>query len=156
MLLSIAWAALRRRPFSFIVTILLGVIWSSLLGVAVPAAVLLWACLALLGLGACFKGEAFVLRRLGARPPSRIEGEQLASALRCTSDANLVIVDQAEAWLYPSLRHIVVSQGALDVLDGLQGHAAAAASSSARRVRTVAMCFRYSAEAKVSPIPSIF
>jgi hypothetical protein len=117
MLLDIAWAALRRRPFSFLSTLLLGLIWSSLLGAAAPLAVLLWACLALLGLGGWYTLEAFVLRRLGARPPSRIESERLASALRCSSGARLVVVDQPEVWLYPSLRHIVLSHGALDLLE---------------------------------------
>lgn len=130
MLLSIAWAALRRRPFSTLLTLLLGVVWSGLLGVPAPAAVLVWLCLALLGLGAARAVEPAVLRRLGGRQPSRLERERLASALRTCGDVRPMVVDQAAAWLYPSLRHVVLSRGLLDLLEerelvGLVAQAAA-------------------------------
>jgi len=116
-LLSLAWAALRRRPFSVLVTVVLGSIWSSLLDIAVPAAVPAWACGSLLGLGLWYALEPKGMGWLGARRPSRIEHERLASAVSACGGVPLLVVDQPSVWVQPSLRHILVSRGALDLFE---------------------------------------
>ncbi|MBV9174348.1 MAG: hypothetical protein JOZ81_30170 [Chloroflexi bacterium] len=116
MFLSTLWAALRRRPFSFGSTLVLLVVFSSLMGAAAPVAVLLWIGLALLGLEVWFVVEPVALRRLGARKPNQAEWTRLQGAVQ-TCGCRLLILDQPEPWLFPTLRHVVVSRGMLDFVE---------------------------------------
>jgi hypothetical protein len=117
MLVSIARAALRRRPFSFSVTLVLGTAFTSLLGAPVPAFIVLWAMLSLLGLEVWFTAESAALRRLGVRRPLEAEAIRLQPAAKYACGVEVVLADQSEPWVYPSLRSVVISSALLDVVE---------------------------------------
>lgn len=116
MFASIAWAALRRRPFYFLATFGLVVVFSSLLGLAAPLAVLSWLALALVGIELWYVLEPLALRHLGARALDRVESERLQT-MAAYCGCELLIVDHDEAWLVVGLRVVVMSRGLLEVVD---------------------------------------
>jgi hypothetical protein len=128
MLASMVRAALRRRPFSALCTVALGVVYASFLGVPVPLALLVWAACALLGIELWLILERIVLERLGCRTPVRAEQHRLESVMRQFRVDVRVAADPAP-WIGSTLRSLVISQGALDLLEdrgllGLLGQAA--------------------------------
>ncbi len=128
MVIALVWAALRRRPFSVICTLVLGLLWASLLGVSAPAAVLVWAFASLLLLEVWLVGEPFILERLGCRILSSPELERLGVTLSRFRIAALAH-DDPGAWVVGGLRTVVISRGALEMLSdralqGMIGHVA--------------------------------
>jgi hypothetical protein len=128
MLLVLAWAALRRRPFSVLCTLLLGVAWASLLRVPVPAVLLGWIVLSLLTLEVLLVFEPAILELAGCRALTRGEHDRLAAWMhRC--NVTVRVADDPAAWVGGALRTVVISRGALDMIDdrglyGLLGQAA--------------------------------
>ena len=122
MLVSMIWAALRRRPFSVLYTFVLVVIYAALLRVPVIPTVLLWGMTSLLVLGLGLLVEPFVLDRLGCHIPTRGEQERLDSSIRRFNIAVRVANDPSP-WVGSGLRTVVVSRGALELLEdrGLVG-----------------------------------
>jgi len=116
MLLSIVWAALRRRPFSFLCTFILGVIWAALWGMPVPAALLVWGVTALLMIEGCIVIEPAILEHHGCRVPTPGERVRLDTATARLGIA-IRIVDESAPWIGSGLRTIIVSRGMLDLLD---------------------------------------
>jgi hypothetical protein len=134
--LSIAWAALRRRPFSFIVTIVLCSTSAVLIGVAVPVALTAWLLSGLVALAIWLVVEPIALERLGCRKASPSEQVRLAASMLC-SPASVLIVDDSAAWVGAGLRTLVISSAVLDIVDeqpliGLLAHA---------KLRMDAACF---------------
>jgi hypothetical protein len=116
MILEIIRAALRRRPFSVLVTLALVVLYAALLQVPAPVAVFAWAITALFVLELWLALERIVLGRLGCDEPTpgdraRLEPwlSQLAVQVRVANDP--------AAWIGSALRTVVISRGALEVLD---------------------------------------
>ena len=114
--LSITWAALRRRPFSFMVTIVLCAMSAALSGVAVPVALAAWLRRGLVALAVWLVVEPFVLDRLGCRKPLPVEQVRLATS-SVRSPASVLIVDDDAAWVGAGLRTIVISSAVLDTVE---------------------------------------
>jgi hypothetical protein len=122
MTFAITWAALRRHPFSIGSAVVLAVATAGLLGAPVPLALLAWTLSGLGALKAWRTAESFVLRRLNARAPSRLERERLELVPELArggsaSTVQILVVDRAEPWLRPGLRCLVISRGLLDLLE---------------------------------------
>jgi Zn-dependent protease with chaperone function len=116
---ALLWAALRRHPFSFSVSLVLGAAWTSILGTPVPIAALLWVGFALLALETWYALEPLALLQLGCREPSNIEVTRIQPALCRLSHLRLRVrvADLPEPWAEPALRSIVVTRGLLDLLE---------------------------------------
>jgi hypothetical protein len=130
MKIAIVGSALRRHPFSSLCTALLTVLSASMFGVSVPLAFLIWCASSALSLPVWRALEPFVLRRLGARAPSRLECERLAAVVHGSSDVEILLVDAPEPWLVRGIGSVVVSRAMLDLLEdralvGLLAQAAA-------------------------------
>lgn len=132
MLVAIAWAALRRRPFSVFVTLFLLITSAALLRVPVPIALLTWVLGSLLILEVLLILEPFILELLGCPRPTGLEAERLASTLRRHELAVRIANDRA-TWVVGALRTVVVSRGALDALE--DGYLAAFLTQAAFRQR---------------------
>ena len=115
MIFSLAWAALRRHPFSVSCTALLAVLSASLLGTPAPLALGMWATTALVSLTVWHALEPVILHRLGCRSPSPLERQHLDSAM-CRSRVDIVVLDVAQPWLGRGLRSLVVSRALIDLL----------------------------------------
>jgi hypothetical protein len=122
MLVSTIWAALRRRPFSVLYTLFLVIVYAALLRVPIALSVLLWGVGSLLVLGVWLLVEPFALDRLGCHIPTRGEQARLDSSIRRFNIA-VRVADDPAPWVGSGLRTVVVSQGALDLLEdrGLVG-----------------------------------
>src|SRR5215216_1179414 len=122
MLIALVWAALRRRPFSVLCTLLLVIAWASLLGVPTPAAVLGWVLATLLLLELSLVLEPFLLERIGCRQPIPSELERIAAATQRFT-LTVRIADDPSPWVGGALRTVVVSRGGLHLLTeaGLYG-----------------------------------
>jgi hypothetical protein len=142
MIVALAWAALRRHPFSVSCSAILAASSASLFGTPVPVALVMWATLSLFGITLWHALEPVILRRLGCRSPSWLERERLDRALgttrrdgvrldRTLGDAKVgvVLLDATEPWLGRGLRSLVVSRALLDLLEdrAIQGLLAQAA-----------------------------
>jgi len=128
MLIALAWAALRRRPFSVLCTIVLGIAWASLLRVPAPAALLAWVLTSLLALEVWLVLEPTILERQGCRTPTPRELERFAEWMR-RSKISVRILDDPAPWVGGGFRTVVVTSGALEQLSdsglyGLLGQAA--------------------------------
>src|SRR5437763_15818144 len=112
MFVALLWTALRRHPFSFTVSLLLGAVWTSMLGAPVPVAMMVWAGCALLGLESWYAVEPVALRQLGCREPGNIEATRIQPALRRLPNLRLHVrvADVPEPWAEPVLRSIVVTR----------------------------------------------
>jgi len=113
---SIVWAALRRRPFSFLVTLCLCTVTAALVGEPVPIALATWFVCGMLVVDAWLLIEPIVLQRCGCRRPRLSEQERLASALQRDPLEVLVAADRTP-WIGCGLRTTIVSEAALDALD---------------------------------------
>jgi hypothetical protein len=116
MTVALAWAALRRHPFSVLCTALLAALSARLLGAPVPVVLVLWATVSLFGITVWHALEPVILRRLGCRSPSWLERERLDRALGA-AQLEVVVLDAAEPWLGRGLRSLVVSRALLDLLE---------------------------------------
>jgi hypothetical protein len=115
MLMSIVWAALRRRPFSFVCTLMLGIVWAALSGVTVPVALLVWVLASLGTIELALVLEPRLLERAGCRvllPEEQARLDPIINRLQ----VGVRIVDDHRPWLGNGLRTVVISRGALDLL----------------------------------------
>ena len=117
MTFALVLAAIRRHPFSILLSTLLLVVFASLLDVAVPVALTLWLATAGVSFELWYAMEPFVLRRVGnSRAPSHTECELLQSAL-ASERLEAIIVQQPDLALARGLRCLLVSRDLLDMLD---------------------------------------
>jgi hypothetical protein len=116
MTFRIAWAALRRRPFSLSSTAFLVTVSASLLGFPVPLALLLWLATSLVALAAWHAAEVFVLKRWGVRAPSRLERERLGAVLE-SAPIEVLVADRSTPWIGWGLRSVVISSAVLELLE---------------------------------------
>ncbi len=160
MTVALAWAALRRHPFSLLFTALLVALSASVLGSPIPLALLLWAALSLSAISVWRALEPLILRRLGCRPPGPLECERLNRALGLASgeprplreltqtlavrldDHQVMLLDTPEPWLGRGLRSLIVSSALLDLLEdrairGLLTQAGCQARSASPAVEVV-------------------
>jgi hypothetical protein len=131
MLTALAWAALRRRPFSVLITLILVVISASLLRIPVAAALLVWILASLLALEVWLVLERFVLERQGCRELSEEEHARIAAWLQ-RANITVRVADDPHPWVGNGFRSVVVSEGALELLEdrGLLGLLAQAAAQT--------------------------
>jgi len=135
MIVALAWAALRRHPFSMFWSALLAAVSASLVGAPVPAALAIWATASLLVITLWRTLEPLILKSLGCRAPSRLERERLDQALgtapcdcagldRATAinGLDVVMLDTAEPWLGRGVRSLVISRALLDLLEDRAVH----------------------------------
>jgi hypothetical protein len=116
MTVALAWAALRRHPFSMVCTALLAALSARLLGVPVPVVLATWATLSLFAVAVWHALEPITVRWLGCRSPSWLERERLDRALGAAR-LEVVVLDAAEPWFGRGLRSLVVSRALLDLLE---------------------------------------
>src|SRR3982074_2328651 len=98
MMVYLAWAALRRHPFSVVCTALLAIVSASLRGTPVPLALGLWAATSLFSVTIWYTVEPFILRRFGCRRPSPRERECLDPPLG-GSHVEIVVLEAPQTWL---------------------------------------------------------
>ena len=136
MVLSIARAALRRRPFSVIATFVLVVLYAAFLYIPVHIALVSWVLASLLATALWLLLETRILEYAGCRKPTYTEVPRLhGSAQRLGVD--ILIAEDGDGstiWIGSGVRAIVISRGAFETLDddgllGLIEHAAAARES---------------------------
>jgi hypothetical protein len=132
MLVAIAWAALRRRPFSVFVTLFLLIASAALLRVPVPIALLTWVLGSLLVLEGVLILEPFILERLGCRRPAGLEADRVGLTIR-RHRLQVRIANDHAVWAGGALRTVVVSRGALESLE--DGYLAAFLTQAALRQR---------------------
>src|SRR4051794_29647202 len=116
MIVSLAWAALRRRPFSVLCTLVLDLLWASLLGLSAPLALLVWlvGSFALLELWLLI--EPTLLGWCGCREPNRGERDLLHSWAQRLS-VSLRVCDDPTPFVASALRTVIVSSGALELFE---------------------------------------
>src|SRR5215470_4042959 len=134
MVVSLAWAALRRRPFSVLCTLLLDFVWASLLGLSAPLTLLVWLLGSLALLELWLVVEPTVLEWCGCREPNRGERERLTSWAQRLS-IQLRVCDDPIPFVASALRAVIVSSGALELFEdralfGLVAQAATAQRAS--------------------------
>src|SRR5262249_21544261 len=128
MVVSIAWAALRRRSFSVFCTLFLVVVSATLARASVILALGLWVVGSLLALELWLLFERALLERLGCRAPTRDEQPHFAAAQNRFAIV-VRVVDDPAPWVASAVRTVLVSRGALDLIEdrgliGVLGHAA--------------------------------
>src|SRR5712692_267819 len=116
MTLTLARAAVRRHPLSMLFTALLVALFARFLYLPVPAILVAWATLSLLGITVWDALEPLILRWLGGRSPSWLERERLDRALGSVRP-EVVVLDAPEPWLGHGLRTLIVSRALLDLLE---------------------------------------
>lgn len=116
MMFALAWAALRRHPFSLTCAGLLAMLSASLLGTSAPLALVVWATTSLLGISIWGIAESVILRVLGCRAAGPLERQRLDRALG-VGRLDVVVLDTAEPWLGRGLRSLVVSRALFDLLN---------------------------------------
>ena len=116
MIVALAWAAVRRHPFSVSCSALLAALSASLFSTPAPLALVVWATASLCGITLWRALEPVILRRLGCRSPSWRERERLDRAL-VGAKVEVVLLDAAEPWLGRGLRSLIVSRALLDLLE---------------------------------------
>src|SRR5262245_7241294 len=116
MVLDIIRAALRRRPFSVLVTLALVLIYAALLQVPAPLAVFGWAITSVFAVELWLLLERFVLARAGCAEPTPSERTRLEPWLSQLA-LQVRVADDPTVWIGSGLRTIVISRGALQVLD---------------------------------------
>ena len=109
-------AALRQRAASVLFTLLLVCLQASLFGLPVWQAVLGWVCLWLLALLGWYLGENWLLALAGCRAATPPERDRLA-AVHPASALRLRVDEDDATWVEAGLRTLLVSRGALEVLD---------------------------------------
>src|SRR5215217_882336 len=103
MVVHLAWAACRRRPFSLSCTVVLVTCATALFGAQVPHVLVLWVAASLLGLVVWHSLEPYLLRRLGCRSPGRLERERLQPVLGSVA-FDILVADSPNVWLAHGLR----------------------------------------------------
>ncbi|MCA1644323.1 MAG: hypothetical protein LC797_02255 [Chloroflexi bacterium] len=116
MIIALAWAALRRHPFSVACAGLLAMLSASLLGTPAPLAMAMWAATSVCGVALWRTLEPVVLHVLGCRAPGPIERLRLDRVLG-VGRLDVVVLDTAEPWLGRGLRSLVVSRALFDLLN---------------------------------------
>ncbi|HET6317429.1 MAG TPA: hypothetical protein VFG86_13290, partial [Chloroflexota bacterium] len=133
MLIALTWAALRRRPFSLICTILLGITWSAFLRVPAPAAMCVWVLTSLFVLELWLVFEPFILERLGCRSLAPREQDRLTELMRHFNISVRIANDSSSLWVGGALRTVVVSRGAFEQLDDAALHGLVAQAALRQR-----------------------
>jgi hypothetical protein len=116
MTLGLVCMALRQRPFTASATALLVLALAAVLGASAPFGILVWLGATVIVLEIWAGVEPLVLRRRGFRSTLHTEGERIRAALQC-SHIEVLIQDDAAFWIGRGLRCLVVSRGALDLLE---------------------------------------
>jgi hypothetical protein len=116
MLIARLWAALRRRPFSVLWTLLLTITWASLLRVPASAAVLAWVLASLFVLEVWLVFEPTILEQLGCRTLAPREQQRILDWTRRFNISVRMFNDPAP-WVGGALRTVVISRGAFELLE---------------------------------------
>ena len=132
MTFALVVTAIRRHPFSTLLTTFLIILLASLFAMAVPIALALWIASTLIMVELWCALEPFILHRLrGFRPPTHAERELLRTAF-ASDRLEAVIVHQPDLAIGRGLRCLAVNRDLLDLLDErpLSGLLSQAAASS--------------------------
>jgi hypothetical protein len=117
MTLALTLAAIRRHPFSFILTVGLASVTAVLLGISVAAALLAWAVTALLSVELWYASEPILLRRFGGcRVPTDGERQRLEAALG-RAHLILLVATSGELAAARGLRCLVIGRDLMDLFE---------------------------------------
>ena len=115
----IVLVALRQRAASVFVSVLLVCLQSGLFGLPVWQGLVGWFSLWVLALVGWYVGEDWLLALAGCRPPTPPEHDRLV-AMYPHTHLRLRIDEDDATWVEAGLRTLLVSRGALEVLDDLE------------------------------------